>query len=280
MATHPVVVGVDGSIAAVRALDHAAQEALRRHTGLEIVYAVHDLDESGPVLTSVVARVRARHPVLPVTVAPVTGDPADALVRRSRDAALTVVGTRGLGGFAGLLLGSISLRLAAHAHGPVMVVRGIPGSGDVLLGVESDADADAAAYAFAEAARRRAPLRVLHAWSYRPLAAPVGVPPGGVQDDIDRRARAEAAVPGNLVAALRDQYPQVGVETDAVRSGPAHALLEASRKAGLVVVAAHRRPARRGLQLGPVTHALLHHAHCPVVLVPAGELPGRETRED
>jgi nucleotide-binding universal stress UspA family protein len=123
----------------------------------------------------------------------------------------------------------------------------------VLLGLESDADADAALYAFEEAARRKAQLRIVHASTYHPFATP------------------GAAVPGHVVAPLRKRYPQVEVETLTVRSGPAHSLIDATFGADVVVIAAHRRPGRMGPQLGPVTHALLHHSHCPVVVVPAGD---------
>jgi nucleotide-binding universal stress UspA family protein len=267
-----VVVGVDGSIIAVRALDRAAEEAALRGATLEIVYAVPDLDEAGPVLASALSRVRDRYPGLTVSTAPVAGDAARALVSRSRNAALTVVGTRGLGGFAGLLLGSVSLRLAAHAHGPLLVVRGEPNPnpGVVLLGIESDADTDAAAYAFEEAARRGAPLRILHAWTYR-HRTPAGLsptPPDRVQDDIARHAKAEEALPGQVMAPLREKHPHVAVETRTVRSGPAHALLQATLGADVVVIAAHRRHGGPSPQLGPVAHALLHHASCPVVVVP------------
>ncbi|MEU3461185.1 universal stress protein [Streptomyces sp. NPDC006733] len=286
MTAQRVVVGVDGSIVSMRALDEAAAEAVRQGTDLEIVFAVSDIDEAGPTLKSAAARVGQRHPDLSVRAIPVVGDAVEVLVRRGRDAALTVVGTRGLPGFAGLLLGSVSLRMAARTVSPLLVVRGDqvsrsggmgPGS-DVLLGIESDDDTDAAAYAFAEAERRASPLRVVHAWTYRHLA-PAGLEPlptRRVQEDIDRRSRNETAVPQRAVAALRDWYPGVPVLTSAVRSGPAHALLQATCNAAVIVVAAHRRPVRLGPQLGPVTTALLHHAHCPVVIVPTG--PDRASR--
>jgi nucleotide-binding universal stress UspA family protein len=77
-------------------------------------------------------------------------------------------------------------------------------------------------------------------------------------------------VPAGAVARLREAHPEVAADTDSVRGGPARTLLEATEAADLVVIAAHRRRGNLGLQLGPVTHALLHHAHCPVVLVPVG----------
>ncbi|WP_326719037.1 universal stress protein [Streptomyces sp. NBC_00243] len=279
MTTRHVTVGVDGSLIAVRALDRAAEEAALRGTVLEIVYAVADLDEAGPVLASAVSRVRKRHPDLSVTAVPAVGHPAQVLATLGRRAALTVVGTRGFGGVTGLLFGSVSLRLAAHTDGPLLVVRGDhrpTGHGEVLLAIEGDADVDAAAYAFAEAERRDARLWILHTRTHRQPApeAPTPVLVGRttrVQDSIGRRTSAEKVAAGHAVAALQEKYPQIGIETRTVGSGAAHALLEATRAVDVVVIAAHRRPERLGLRLGPVTHALLHRAHCPVVLVPDGQ---------
>ncbi|NGO78857.1 universal stress protein [Streptomyces sp. YC504] len=124
MTRRGITIGVDGSLGSTRALDRAAEEASSRATVLEIVYAVSDLDEAGPVLASAVARVRARHPGLCVLTLPVRGRAATVLAARGRHAELTVVGCRGLGGIAGLLLGSVSRRLAALTSGPLLVVRG------------------------------------------------------------------------------------------------------------------------------------------------------------
>ncbi|MFE1841070.1 universal stress protein [Streptomyces sviceus] len=276
-----VVVGVDGSASSLRALDHAVDAARRHGARLEIVYGWprdgHDgsapPDAADTVAESIADQARRLAPELDVVTSSVAEDAADALVRRGRDARLTVVGTRGHGGFAGLLLGSVSLRLAAHSESPLLVVRGDQdvartalGHDRVLLGLESDADTAAAAVAFEEAALRKARLRVLHAWSLRRPT-----PTEETRDDFARRARTEEAVPGFAVARLRDEHPDVAVDVDSVHGAPARTLVEESVTADLVVIAAHRRKGRLGLQLGPVTHALLHHAHCPVLLVPVDE---------
>ncbi|MFD9903614.1 universal stress protein [Streptomyces sp. NPDC059063] len=276
MTMRHVVVGVDGSPVAVRALDRAAEEAQRRRAALRVVYAVPDRDEAGPVLAAAASRVRARCPGVPVVTSAVEGGAAHVLAREGRGADLTVVGTRGLGGLVGPLLGSVSLRLAARTRSPLLVVRGDRPRrpmGTVLLGVESDADADAAAYAFADAERRHVRVNVLHAWT-RGLLAPALPSPmsatSPAQEEAVRRVRSEEAVPRFSVAALRERYPGVGIEARTVRTGPAHALLDATRDSDVVVIAAHRRPGRAKAHLGPVTRALLHHSHCPVVIVPAG----------
>ncbi|MET7480793.1 universal stress protein [Streptomyces sp. NPDC005648] len=273
-----VVVGVDGSLHAIRALDRAADEAARREAELRLVYAVPDSDEAGPILASAVARVHARRPGLRVAARAVQGGAVRALTEESDGAALTVVGTRGFGGIGGTLFGSVSLRLAAHVRGPLMVVRGdhpweaaLDAGRDVLLGLQGDADADAAVYAFEEAERRRVWLRVVHSWDHRHITPepPSPVPatsPG--QQSLARYERSEEAVARFALARLRAQHPRVGVDARSVRTGPAHALLEASERASVVVIGAHRRTGRFTPHLGSVAHTLLHHSHCPVVLVP------------
>ncbi|SED74781.1 universal stress protein [Streptomyces sp. PAN_FS17] len=273
MTPHHVVVGVDGSLNAVRALDWASDEAARREAALRVVHAVPDRDEAEPVLASAAARVRERHPDLSVEVKAMEGGTVRALLRESEGSELTVVGTRGLGGVAALLAGSVSLRLAAHVHGPLLVVRGdhaCDGERTVLLGLEEDSDADAASYAFAEAERRGARLRVVHSTHrYVTPELPSLVP--GTSPGQRRRAQndlAEDAVPRFNLARLRDEHPEVGVETHTVRRGAARALLDDTRESAVVVIGAHRRTSRLGPQLGPVAHTLLRSSHCPVVLVP------------
>ncbi|MFI2721146.1 universal stress protein [Streptomyces collinus] len=275
MTDRHVAVGVDGSLVAVRALDWAAEEAVRRGTGLRIVYAVADRDEAGPVLASAAARVHERHPSLPVETRAVEDGAVRALARESEDAALTVVGTRGFGSVSGLLAGSVSWRLAAHVHSPLLVARGdhlCDEGREVLLGLESDADEAAAAYAFQEAARRGVRLRVVHSATHRhttpELPSLVAATSPG-QASQARNDRAEEAVPRFSIARLRETYPQVEVDTRTVRTGPAHALLAGTREAGVVVVGTRRRAGRVGPPVGPVAHVLLQHSHCPVVLVPA-----------
>ncbi|MDX2530948.1 MULTISPECIES: universal stress protein [Streptomyces] len=271
MTLRHVAVGVDGSLVAVRALDWAAEQAAHRGTALRIVFAVGDRDEAGPVLASAAARVHERHPGLSVDTRAVEDGAVRALARESESAVLTVVGTRGFGGVTGLLAGSVSLRLAAHTHGPLLVVRGdhpCDNGREALLGLESNADADAAAYAFQEAERRGTRLRVLHCATHRhttpelPSLVPATSP--GQQRQA-RNDQAEEAVARFSIARLKEEYPKVDVESRTVRTGPAHALLAATREAGVVIIGAHRRIGR----LGPVAHVLLHHSHCPVVLVPA-----------
>ncbi len=133
----PVVVGVDGSPYAEHALDLAYQEAAVLRCALVVVGAFESAAESrvrAAVRTSVATRAD-RYPGVPVEQVVEPGNPAEILVRRSRGAQLVVVGTRGRGGFPGLLLGSVALRLVHHAECPVLVAR-VP---DPRLGTEPGA---------------------------------------------------------------------------------------------------------------------------------------------
>ncbi|MDX3637128.1 MULTISPECIES: universal stress protein [Streptomyces] len=266
MTTRHVIVGVDGSVAAVRALDLAADEAALRATTLEIVYAVPDLDEAWPVLASAVARVAYRHPGLPVVTLPAEGHPAAVLAERGREAALTVVGRRSPGGLAGTVLGSVSRRLAVHAHGPLLVVRGDSPPhlhNEVLLVL--DADIDTAAYAIHEAGLRSAGLRILRSPAYRhPASAPVP------------RRRNEAAashvVPaGDVLVGQGEWHPHVHREIQDSAPASAQALLEATRTVDLVVIGCRPGPGGQGRHLGSLARTLLNRAHCPVLVVTAGQ---------
>ncbi|MFD4600411.1 universal stress protein [Streptomyces sp. NPDC058464] len=274
MTLHHIVVGVDGSVASVRALDWAAAEAVRHGGALRVLYAVPDRDEAAPVLAYATSRTRERYPGLLVESVAVEGGVVHALARESEDAVLTVVGTRGMGTVAGSALGSVSLRLASVAQGPLLVVRGDHPCDEgrpVLLGLADDSDLQAAEYAIQEAERRGVSLRVLHSWSRRhitpELPSLTAVRSPG-QERTARESRAEEAVAPYALTHLRDRHPGVVVESHAVRTAPAPALLAASQEAAVVVVGAHRRTGVFGPRLGPVAHTLLHRSHCPLIVVP------------
>ena len=125
----PVVVGVDGSPACEPALEFAFEEAAGRALPLLAIYAAAEPTQDAAaytesLLSSTVAPWAAKHPEVQfrLQVRPGT-DPEQVLVDASRDAALVVVGSRGRGGFSGLLLGSVSQALVHHAESPVAVVH-------------------------------------------------------------------------------------------------------------------------------------------------------------
>ncbi|MFE7761037.1 universal stress protein [Streptomyces sp. NPDC057438] len=286
----PVIVGVDGSASSIGAVEAAAREAHLRGAGLRIVHAFghgpghlptggppwnpadHGLE---PMVRGALARAEERaHAIAPdieITRSVVAGDALEVLEIESRSALLAVVGSRGLGSFAGLLLGSTAVHLAAHGRCPLMVVRGRPDpAGPVVLAVDgSEAGEAAVEFAFAEAALRKVPLVAVHVWntwSERAYEGP-GDPLTAVVADADRLREAEQHLLDETVASWQKAHPQVVVERRLVRSRIRPALIDASRGAQLVVAGARGRGGFTGLLLGSVSQALLHHAHCPVTVV-------------
>lgn len=284
-----VVVGADGSASSLAAVETAAREAAWRRAGLRVVHAflwpaMHvPLGPSnlGPaegglrhaaqrVVAEAVERARSAAPDVDVTHAVVTGEPLTVLEAQSRAAELVVVGSRGMGGFVGLMLGSTAVHLAAHGQCPVMVVREQPAAGGpVLLGVDgSPAGADAVDFAFAEAALRGAELLALHAWTpWRTPVPPPQDPAMPYASAPGELARTEERLVAEAIAGRRERHPGLAVRTKAVRGGTRETLIEESRTAQLLVVGARGRGGFAGLVLGSVSQALLHHAHCPVAVV-------------
>ncbi|MGW2613497.1 universal stress protein [Streptomyces sp. NPDC001500] len=290
-----VVVGVDGSASSLDAVRVAAGEAGLRGVGLRLVHAFGwpsvRLPPGGPpwnpaaagvreladgTLIEAERRARAAVPQLDVTREVTVGEPLMVLEIESRTASLVVVGSRGLSAFGSLLLGSTAVHLAAHGRCPVLVVRGRPDpSGPVLLAVDGSPASEAAVgFAFAEASLRGVDLVALHVWNARSERAHEGPgdPPRAVVD-VERLRQEEQQLLDGTLAPWQERRPRLAVERRLVRSRVRPALIEASRGAQLVVAGARGRGGFSGLLLGSVSQALLHHAHCPVAVVRAGERP-------
>ncbi|WP_433120225.1 universal stress protein [Micromonospora sp. CA-246542] len=276
-----VVVGVDGSPSSLVAAEHAARAAQLRSRPLLVVHGYlhaplnpYDLtmpppsEEAQRMVEGVAADLTERFPGLAVEVRQVAGGPGATMVEESRQAELVVVGSRGLGGFTGLLLGSVGAQVAAHARCPVLVVRPegrpIDVDGPVLVGVDgSESSQLAVGYGAVEAALRDVPLVLAH----------VG-PSGGdrpVPDEIEEAQAAEQAEAVRLLAdasaVVRAEHPDLVVREHPVRaSSPAQGLVEASGAASLLVVGTRGRAGFAGLLLGSVSQAAVHHAHCPVLV--------------
>ncbi|WP_405096021.1 universal stress protein [Micromonospora sp. NBC_01412] len=282
----PVVVGVDGSAIALDAVRTAAREAASRRRPLRIVHAfiwplmrvTVDPAPGAPAgaglrnqaeryVAEAVTEAGRIAPEVVVTGAVVDGSPAPVLLAESRDASLLVLGSRGLGGFAGLLIGSATVQLSARAACPVLVVRGESrADGPVVVGVDgSELSTEAVGFAFDEAARRGVPLVAVHTWLY---PAPLG--PGDILPlvyDLEALAAEEERALAESVAGFAAQYPDVPVQQRLTRGSPAGVLVEESKTAQLVVVGARGRGALAGLLLGSVSHAVLQHAHSPVAIL-------------
>ncbi|MDG4798418.1 universal stress protein [Micromonospora sp. WMMD1082] len=282
----PIVVGVDGSEIALHAVRAAAREAAYRHRPLRVVHAfIWPLmrvplgpapgapaegglrNQAERCVAEAVAEAGKVAPEVAVTGAVVDGAGSAVLLDEARDAALIVLGNRGLGGFAGLLLGSVAVQVSAHADCPVLVVRGeARADGPVVVGVDgSESSQEAVRFAFEEAAWRGADLVAVHAWLYPTPAGPGDILP--LVYDLDAFRDEEERTLAEAVAGWSERYPEVTVRRRLVRGSPARALVEESRTAQLVVVGARGRGALGALLLGSVSHAVLHHAHSPLAIV-------------
>jgi nucleotide-binding universal stress UspA family protein len=209
-------------------------------------------------------------PDIDVTTELLEDYPTPRLVAESRHARLVVVGDRGLGGLAGLPVGSVAITLAAHADCPVVVVRGEePGGaprseGPVVVGIDASPTSEAAlAFAFEKAAARRAPLVALHS-TWLELVVP---PMSAFLVDWVAIETKEYEVLAERLAGWGEKFPDVPVERVVTWDRPARTLVERSDGAQLVVVGSCGRGSFAGLVLGSVSHALLHRANCPVAVI-------------
>ncbi|MDT0386145.1 universal stress protein [Streptomyces sp. DSM 41921] len=281
----PVIVGVDGSEPSLRAVDWAADHAALHEVPLRIVHAYRwDRYEgasltrelgtpsgrvtSDDILAVATGRARRHHPDLGVTTEALAEEPEYVLLREARTASAVIVGTRGRGELADLLLGSVSLAVATMAACPVIVIRGNHHNraaggrhGRLVVGV-ADAPTAAVRFAYEEARRRGTALDAVRAWRCpthdtvdHPLLA--GTP---------ERVHEERAVK-ELEAALADAPADVRLHRHTVEGPARRVLLTASQEADLLVVG-RRRPGQYGHRLGRVAHTLLHHSACPVAVVP------------
>ncbi|MFD7494495.1 universal stress protein [Streptomyces sp. NPDC059832] len=286
----PVVVGVDGSEGSLRALDWAAAEAARSRLPLRIVHAslwehyegLRPTADSGRPPEQILAehlvasardRVRDLSPGVSVVADVQPEDPVAALVRESHEAALVVLGSRGRGRIAGMLLGSVGLALAGRSHCPVVVIPATPPlapaePGRVVVGISDATGPSAAAvFALAQAASRHGELVAVRAWR-RPTHEFLSRTPLPGSPASAHRRRAEEHLE-EVLGALAERDDSGTVVHRSVTQGPAHqVLIEASEGAELLVVGARRSSGWHGLQLGPVDHAVLHYAPCPVAVVP------------
>jgi nucleotide-binding universal stress UspA family protein len=273
--TDGILAGYDGSPGSAHALSWAAREARSRGIVLTVCHAWAPGFAALPGEAGVVGLARqsgeriiadglrhAKDLVGPGEVRPllIGGQATAVLCERSHDADVVVVGSRGRGGIAGMLLGSVSWQVAAHAHCPVVVVRGhwrsagAYASGPVLVGTDGSPASDAAlGFGFEEAALRGAPLLAVCALADAPGSL------GGdsrLQDDVEQ-----------AITRHEKEHPEVAVLRQVAQGGARAALLSAAHDAQLLVVGSRGRGGIKGMLLGSVSQAVLHHAPCPVAVV-------------
>ncbi|WP_328552020.1 MULTISPECIES: universal stress protein [unclassified Streptomyces] len=308
-----VTAGLDGSPESLAAAEWAAREARMRGLRLKLVHVrepVPDPMARAPLLGAephqhrsersktrvppsegrrtipreAAEDLRARHPGVGVTMEQRTGRPAEALLKAADDAEVLVLGTRGLNGMDGFMVGSAGLAVVAHAGRPVVLVRageqaadehltdssGVPSAAapfkPVVLGLDTVGPHDTLiGFAFEAALLRATALRVVHAWNEPPYIA------YGLPQDLELNARLagqEADAVTEVLRPWREKFPDVEIIGDTLSGNAAHHLVDASREASLVVVGRRVRRAAPGAHIGPVTHAVLHHSTAPVAVVP------------
>ncbi|WP_217169294.1 universal stress protein [Streptomyces sp. AC512_CC834] len=287
--TRPITAGVDGSEESLAALAWAAREAVRRGSPLHVVHAWRfqgqgvagtvDRDTQERWVRQSVAEsvgtVTGRHPDLTVSTEIREGDDVAALLAAAADAETLVLGSRGHGAVVGFLLGSVGRQVIAEATRPVVLVR----AGDeaateaagreVVVGQQGEPEdsADVIGFAFESAAARGATVRAVRAWTlptvftYSPGSMALADEAGGLEQ-YERKALGEALGP------WRERFPDVPVVEHVEMGSAGQVLLSAAGGAQLTVVGRRARRTAVGARIGSVAHGVLHHAECPVAVVP------------
>jgi nucleotide-binding universal stress UspA family protein len=282
-----IIVGVDGSPESDAAVNWAAHDAAIRGLPLTVVHVESPaaatwsqapaLEESpseqqaeGRSLLAHASTI-ARDAIADTAQVHVTGEllssstPVPTLVDQSKDAELIVVGSRGRGALSRSILGSVSAGLIRHAHCPVALIRDgdrqtpHPAQGPVLVGIDGATSDLATAIAFEEASLRQAELIALHAWNDIDMNAIPGY-------DWSPTTAKEGHLLAEALAGWQERYPDVSVQNRLVSDRAAHALVEASESAQLVVVGTHGSGALAGMLLGSVSNAVVQAVHRPVIV--------------
>ncbi|BCJ50509.1 universal stress protein [Actinoplanes sp. NBRC 14428] len=281
----PVIVGFDGSATARSAVHYGAREAQRRGCALQITHALgwpvilppfhapYDLHDQGQraamldLLAKVAHEVREECTGLPVTTRLLDGPASSILVDASRNAQLLVVGHRGLGGFAGLLTGSVATQVAGHARSPVVIVRGDDHLSDdrpIVVGTDGSSGSRTAAEAAFTQARLRDVELILAYHSARRSSA--GAIPTSTVPFWATVGDGAAGTHG-----ISARYPDVKYRTEVVSGDSAvDALMDFSQRiaAGLLVIGSRGLGGFSGLLMGSTARSLIDHAPCPVMVVP------------
>ncbi|MEV4641323.1 universal stress protein [Actinoplanes sp. NPDC049548] len=285
MARTDIVVGTDGTMAGAAAVRWAAVEAARRKVLLRIVHCFDWVYESprrgcdgrsaeaaramaDAVTSAALHQARAAAPGIWREADTMIGDPASHLIELSGSVALVVVGSRGSGGLAGLLLGSVSRRVAVHAACPVIVVRGrgVVREGSIAAGVDLSVRGEVVLrHAYQTAEALGCGLHVVHScppaigpWAGTVPSAAVPVP---LLDEAEEDRLHALLVP------WQSRYPRVGTTLCLSHQPPASALADASKRFRLLVVGNHGHDVLSGTLLGSTSLYLLHRADCPVMVV-------------
>lgn len=286
-AEHPIVVGVDASPGTDAALRWAIEDAGTRNVAVRLVCAyrwvlaygripmyadipkvdlVHFRHVAEQVLAKAIGRAAEIDPGVEVRAEAIDADPVPVLIEESSRAALIVLGSRQRTALGSSMLGSVSAGVAARAACPAVVVRGPAGLPEenppVVVGVDGTEASEALLqFGFEHASRHHTPLRAVLCWHPDLLAWMMWRP------EPPAPARAEVWL-SEALAGWREKYPDVVVHGAVVRDHPAAGLVAESAAAHLLVVGSRGRHALAGTLLGSVSQGVLHHATCPVAVVP------------
>lgn len=287
-----VVVAVDGSDASNNAVRWAANTAMKRDIPLRLatsytmpqyLYAEGMVppdelfsDLQAESMEKIEAAREIAHEVAPDILIGHTvaeGSPIDMLLEMSRDVTMVVLGSRGLGGLSGMVMGSVSAAVVSHASCPVVVVREdnhvteTNKYGPVVVGVDgSDVSQKATEYAFAEANARGAELIAVHTWmDMQAQASLAGV--NTAQNQWEAIEKQQTEILSERLAPMIEKYPDVRVGKVIARDRPVRALTEQAEGAQLLVVGSHGRGGFKGMLIGSTSRALLQSAPCPMMVV-------------
>ncbi|MER6516593.1 universal stress protein [Streptomyces sp. NPDC001553] len=285
-----IAVGLDGTAESVAAAHWAAREALLRGAQLRLVHA-EEWASPRDITPVTSAEMRSRwaeallrdaadelhdgHPGLTISTRSLDERPAAALAAVATTADLLVLGSRGLGALAGFVLGSVGMAVIHSTERPVVLVRagedaiassqGHHSDRELVVGVDTDRPCGALlAFAFEEASRRSCTLRALHSWSLPPLVGYGAAYDPRIHAQLDMSAKAGLE---EMLGPWRERYPGVRVAARATAGHAAWQLVEAASEAGLIIVGRRIRRSAVGAHIGPVTHAVLHHARAPVAVI-------------
>ncbi|MEU6083619.1 universal stress protein [Streptomyces sp. NPDC047108] len=297
IAMEPVVtVGLDGSPESLDAARWAAEDASRRRYALRLMHAWVMLAEdenhapseneqnywAERIVHDAHAEVRKDHPDLPVIEELVAGQPLASLMRALSESEMLVLGSRGMGTVEAFLLGDVSLGVVARAERPVVLVRrGLhmaersgSGRGRVVLGLDPQDSTDALLeFAFSDAAARGVPLEVVNAYHGHGIHRHRN----GRNGRHKRNGNGEAAQQlakemqrrlDETVEPWREKFPGVEMIDTVRQESPTKAMVHAAEGAELLIVGRRLHRAHRAARIGNVAHAALHHAPCPVAVIP------------
>ncbi|WSI27975.1 universal stress protein [Streptomyces sp. NBC_01343] len=289
--TSQVTVGLDGSPESTAAARWAAYEAELRSASLDLVHAEEWLENPPlPVATTEERRhwaegilrdradeLRREHPSLEISTRRVGGLPSLALASAAKDSDMLVLGSRGLGSIAGFLVGSTGAATIAETERPVVLVRSADNTGTrsvrdrdrdrgpVVAGIDIHRPCDRLlAFAFEEAAHRVCPLIVVHGWSPPPILSYAPILDPGVQSEM---AHGIGTAMDEILSPWHDKFPSVAVEPRVTIGQAAIQILDAATGAALVIVGRRIRHSAYGTHIGPIAHAVMHHAAAPVAVV-------------